>query len=228
MAIFTNGPIIGSISGSIGGQTFVKAPRANVLRPRRRLTNVDNKRQIKARATYICKVRRWAAINDSTKTAWRTAAAQLPIPNRLGTKRNLTGFQLFLKHFDNAIIDPATGYELPPIFAAGTPPAVSSIVVLAGSSIAGTYQATTASTTYDDIQWRISRPYSATAPHQWRNWVLGSTVPYTGPGTYNWIVAYTDLGYSPFQAGEAYAMQFRFTGGAIATLWTHRQAFAVS
>jgi hypothetical protein len=97
MAIFKTGPIVGGISGSVGGVTFTNAKQGGNIRLRPIKTEKQSVYNQTARAAYARTIRAWRSLTDTQRTAWRTAATTLPTTNRLGQFRALSGFQLYCK-----------------------------------------------------------------------------------------------------------------------------------
>ncbi len=99
MAIVTTGPIVGAISGQVGGQLFKQTRYGTVLCNSPVTTDRKTQSQITQRANYITIKKKWTeTLTADHRAAWRACAANITFPNRLGIKRNLSGFQFFMKH----------------------------------------------------------------------------------------------------------------------------------
>lgn len=96
MAIFKASPIIGGISGSIQGITFANPRGSPVLRKRQLSRKSLSPSQLSQRASFQASVAAWATFSDAQRAAWRAAASQITLTNRLGLSRNLSGFQYYL------------------------------------------------------------------------------------------------------------------------------------
>ncbi len=114
MAIYTPS-IIGSISGDLAGASFVNARGSKVVRQKRRPSpnNTQDEREnqnLLARAVIT-----WNESTELRKQAWRNYAALNPLPNRLGIKRPISGYNMFLKlHIPfSLLLPPATDEETP-------------------------------------------------------------------------------------------------------------------
>lgn len=121
MAIFKTGPIIGAISGNLGGANFVASSKSNVIRQARRITNDRSRLTLLRRGIFQARARRWANFLPTTRTSWITAAKNFTYTDRLGTERNYTGFQLWMKFPNDAIFDPVSLDLLPPVLVQGSP-----------------------------------------------------------------------------------------------------------
>lgn len=98
MAIFTPGPLIGAITGNIGGLNFVLARSGPVVRQRiRRTKSTDPRRAATQQGMQLVR-KSWRNLTDSQRTAWRQAALSVPHTNRLTITSNLTGFALFVRY----------------------------------------------------------------------------------------------------------------------------------
>lgn len=121
MAIFKTGPIIGAISGNLGGASFVTSSKSNIVRQPRRITHNRSSRTLIQRTLFQGRARRWATFLQTTRTSWITAAQNYTYTDRLGTERNYTGFQLWMRFADDGIFDPVSGNILPPVLVQGSP-----------------------------------------------------------------------------------------------------------
>ncbi len=101
MAIYRAGSLIGAISGSVGGITFVNAKASKVVRFRP-IKSTREQRTLPstgspARAAFSAAVAGWQALTDEPRQAWISLSREVTFPNRLGEKRSITGYQLYLK-----------------------------------------------------------------------------------------------------------------------------------
>lgn len=118
MAIFRPGPIIGAISGNLGGSNFVQSNNGPVVRQRIRRTRLYQDRTREMRIRFQNLRAAWAQLETQEITQWRAAAADFPHTNRLGVTSRLSGYQLFMKV--NAFAwNPSKGLAPDPI---STPP----------------------------------------------------------------------------------------------------------
>ncbi len=98
MAIIRVGPLAGAISGNLGGQNFVNGRAGPYVRTRLKRINKATQRQHAHQARYQTTVIRWRTLTDDQRNAWRTASRNLFRSNRLGTRRPISGFQLYVQH----------------------------------------------------------------------------------------------------------------------------------
>ncbi len=101
MAIFRTGPLIGGISGSIGGVTFVNARGSKVVRFRPPKRKTEQQFRIAgtpgARAALAITVKAWGNLSDANRINWQAAARDFNFTNRLGQSSALSGLQFFIK-----------------------------------------------------------------------------------------------------------------------------------
>ena len=96
MAKATTSTIIGSISGSVGSVTFRQAKNGLVVaRKQASIRQLSEGQRDQQTAWHRAKTR-WSIMNKQTKQAWINAAQTRQIKDRLGTTRNVSGYQLFL------------------------------------------------------------------------------------------------------------------------------------
>lgn len=97
MAIYATGPLIGSISGDVGGINFANARGSKIIRVKKRRVHLKKDRQLNAQTLLQNTIHEWQALTVRQKNAWRTYAISIPINNRLGISRPLSGYQQFLR-----------------------------------------------------------------------------------------------------------------------------------
>lgn len=121
MAIFTPGPTVGAVSGSIGGTTYSHNRGGAYMRVRRVPTASYTAYAMAAKASLTAVSRLWAALDATEQQAWRVWAQNNPITNRLGNQVTLAGHMAFmqlnnrLRQASNTLID------LPPLAPAPAP-----------------------------------------------------------------------------------------------------------
>lgn len=96
MAIIRTGPVVGAISGSIGGVTFVAGARGSVARIRPQRPRTSSPAQNGARSRANNSLVLWVALDDDERTAWQTAAKLHPSTNRVGETSPRNGFTYFM------------------------------------------------------------------------------------------------------------------------------------
>lgn len=124
MAIFRPGGVAGSVSGALGGQVYVNSRSGPVIRRRGVRSGGPSIAAVAARGMPGRVAAAWQALTDAQRDAWRTAAAGLRFPNRLGVMRAITGYQLYASYVMDVYLGSAP--------ASLTPPAASSIYQPAG------------------------------------------------------------------------------------------------
>lgn len=97
MAIFTPGPLVSALSGTLGSVTFKVGPHANVLAKARTVRPPVLAPTLQQQSIYPQLVAAWTALTFQQRAPWHTAAATFVTPNRLGVRRRLSAFQLYMK-----------------------------------------------------------------------------------------------------------------------------------
>ncbi len=128
MAIFRAGPLLDAISGDVGGINFTRSRHGPIMRRKLTRTNKRTPIQLERRARFYHLKREWNLLTTSQRTAWRSSAAQLTFPNRLGVPNRITGHQLFFK-VNLAAPDATTTATDPPenLVAYSPPPSIEVI-----------------------------------------------------------------------------------------------------
>lgn len=112
MAIYRDSPIIGPISGALGGTVIARSKAGPVLKHRPAKITRHTPAALAARARFADQTRAWARLTEEEREDWRQFARQHPTTNRLGIARPLTGFQWFLKRGNLAWDPTADGVTL--------------------------------------------------------------------------------------------------------------------
>lgn len=97
MAISAPGPIIGAISGALGGIVFVSNQQGAVIRAKGRTPSVKSQRQTRQLNKMQAARLRWQGLSDAQRTQWDASAANVIARDRLGRRHRLSGFQLYCK-----------------------------------------------------------------------------------------------------------------------------------
>lgn len=103
MAIYRPGPLVGAISGAVGGAVFVNAKGSKVVRhrPRARPPRTPTRTQTlgdgNAQSYQASIAQLWQTLTDKQRQTWGVTALQFPETNRLGQTRPLSGFQFFVR-----------------------------------------------------------------------------------------------------------------------------------
>lgn len=114
MAIFRAGGVVGSVSGKVGGFVYVNGRNGPVVRRAPVRVPSQSEAAIAARGMPGRVAAAWNALTDSQRQSWRTAAAQLKFPNRLGVLRQLSGFQLYSMYAMDIYLGNPPAALLPP------------------------------------------------------------------------------------------------------------------
>ncbi|KKN12156.1 hypothetical protein LCGC14_1019360 [marine sediment metagenome] len=96
MAIYRAGPLAGTISGPVGGVTFVNRSAAPSIRSRARTINRASAALYAARNRYLAVQRAWHLLPTPTRDQWQAAGITMLRPDRLGVRRTMSGYKLFL------------------------------------------------------------------------------------------------------------------------------------
>jgi len=222
MAIFTTSPIVGSISGTVGGQTFVSAPRANVVRPRRRKTVAHTALAYESKTRFAVARSLWFAMTNAARDAWRQVAQQNPVPNRLGVRRPRSGWQTFVKYYPYGIASGAADI-LPPAFSTSNIiQRLSLTSTIAGATDAVTYAATkfTGGTGYTHYDIDFAFTMSENQPHFWKGWrQIVTQHVITPPDLHLNAEIIATFGFMPPE-NSWIALRYRATGSWLPTPWT--------
>jgi hypothetical protein len=98
MAIFTASGVVGSVSGRLGGVVFAGAKSGPVVRARGRRVGGETDAALVARTSRVRIARAWQALSDGERRAWGLYAAAFPGSNRLGVRRQVSGWQVYSQY----------------------------------------------------------------------------------------------------------------------------------
>ncbi len=105
MAIAKTGAIVGSLSGNLSGANFANSRFGLTVRKRRPPPGPSTETQLVIQAAHRLSRSRWPALTEMQRDAWRSFASNRTYRNRLGSHRNLTAQQLWLKYdFQSAVL----------------------------------------------------------------------------------------------------------------------------
>ena len=180
MALYSTGPIVGSISGKLGGAVFASAHGQAIIRKAPKPRAKPSSRQLQLRAFSAYVRTQWAVLSDLEKDQWNTWAQSQTRTNRLGLTRTLTGRQAYIALRMSApfrnyalvryvipgpLLDPLEGISLS--FAQGGP-----------------YNVTLSPTTTDPFVRQgtaICRPMRTTSLKFWAPWTWLETIASANP-----------------------------------------------
>ena len=125
MAKITPGSLAGSVSGSVGNDTFSHNRYGAYLRRRVIPTKSQSIEAYQAKARLGAASQAWGNLTTDQRTAWATWAKSNPITDRLGQKQVLTGHAGFVKL--NAVLDKigVAIIDVPPVV--GAPDALTTL-----------------------------------------------------------------------------------------------------
>lgn len=129
MAIYTPGPTVAAVSGSIGGTVYSRNRGGAYLRNRAIPTNPDTSFQQIQRSILATNSQDFADLTDVQREAWRQWAIQNPITNALGNSITMSGHQAFVKLNSRLDTIGETTIVAPPIVNA--PPGLESMILSA-------------------------------------------------------------------------------------------------
>lgn len=108
------GAIIGAISGDVGGVCFSNPSGSKIVRKKRTASPHRLAFENKALTPMTVYTQSWKILTESAKKAWRIAAAQRNVTNRLGVSRQISGYQLFVQWSSNQSGITVSSNILPP------------------------------------------------------------------------------------------------------------------
>lgn len=98
MALIKPGVAIAQASGSIGGTVFSHNRGGMYIRNRSQPTQPNTPRQQAVKTTMSYLTAYWNnTLTATQRTAWNTYAANVPLINRLGEAKNVTGLNMFVR-----------------------------------------------------------------------------------------------------------------------------------
>ncbi len=91
-------PIIGRMSGKIGGLVFGNGPGGSFVRSWQKGTNPNTPQQQAVRAAQNQLSNRWVGtLTPLQREAWETYAANVSVPGRFGTPINISGLSMYVR-----------------------------------------------------------------------------------------------------------------------------------
>lgn len=99
MAIAKPSPLVSNVSGPIGGTEFFQYGSQVRIAPRRSTCTATTERAYAARAAQTNASREWRNLTDAQRAGFTAYAQRQTFPDRFGSARNLTGFQVFLRWY---------------------------------------------------------------------------------------------------------------------------------
>ena len=116
MAIFTPGPTVAAVSGSVGGTVYSRNAGGAYIRNRAVPVTSTTSDALAAKARMTTASQAWKALTDAQRTSWESFTLQNPTVNKLGQTITLKGNAMYIKlntllaqSGGTAISDPPTG-----------------------------------------------------------------------------------------------------------------------
>lgn len=135
MAIAKTGAVLGALSGNLSGANFANSRFGLTVRKPRPPPGPPTETQLIIQAAHRLSRSRWPALTETQRDAWRSFATNRTYRNRLGSQRNLTGQQLFIKYDFQSAIAGLPSRPLPPPPSPFTWPSDFILTATAGVSI---------------------------------------------------------------------------------------------
>jgi len=118
MAIFTPGPAVAGVSGSVGGTTFSRNRGGPYMRRRAIPSNPSSVYQQTQRARIALFSQSWAALSQAQRLQWANWAGQNNVVNALGNQITLSGHQAYVRLNSRLNAAGDTAIDSPPVGAA--------------------------------------------------------------------------------------------------------------
>lgn len=115
MAIYTPGPAVSSISGSIGGQTFSRNRGGQYIRRRAIPSLVSSPAAVNIKALLAAYSQAWQGLTSAQRNAWLEYARQTPVLNALGNSITRSGAQAYIACNTRIALAAGTAISVPPI-----------------------------------------------------------------------------------------------------------------
>ena len=159
MALVTFGGGVTAISGRVGGSVFAKTGSMRTLTPP---TNPQTTFQAEVRNAVSQLTNRWVnVLTAAQRTAWEVYAANVPVTNRLGQSKLISGLAHYVRSgvvgLQSGFITPGTGPDTAPVvFDLGEP--VTEMVITQNVASPATVDWQTPTDANDAILLYLSRP----------------------------------------------------------------------
>lgn len=121
MAKVTPGPLVGAISGSVGGATFSRNRYGPYIRRRAVVTTVTSPEAMAAKARMSGVSQAWQGLDPADKDSWREWARTNPVVGSLGNSQQLTGHAAYVSLGCRGVLVGFGANDVPPAAAAPIP-----------------------------------------------------------------------------------------------------------
>ena len=118
MAIFTPGPVVASISGSVGGTTFSHNRGGRYMRNRSIPVASTTTYAMNVKALMAARSQAWQSLTTAQRAAWLAFAQQTPVLNALGNAFTRSGHQAYVAINFRLALNSFALITAPPIVAA--------------------------------------------------------------------------------------------------------------
>lgn len=118
MALFTPGPAVAAVSGSVGGTVFSHNKGGMYMRNRSIPTNPSTLAQQNTRARLATMSTAWQTLTDDQRQAWEEYGRQNPTPNALGNPTIKSGSNWHIALNSRILQASGTIITVPPVVAA--------------------------------------------------------------------------------------------------------------
>jgi hypothetical protein len=120
MAIFTPGPTVAAVSGSIGGTVFSRNKGGAYIRNRAIPLTVTSEKALKYKSVLALISQAWAGVTAANRKAWEIYAQQNTVVNALGQSKALTAANHFVRLNTRLTVAGDAAILVPPVTAAPT------------------------------------------------------------------------------------------------------------
>lgn len=135
MAKIMLGPMVGQVSGSVGGTTFSRNRYGTYIRRRAHPTTSQSGPSMQAKNALGTISRAWSLLTDDERVAWATWAANNPVTDKLGQKQVLSANAAYMRINGRLMAAECTELDLPPVSYA--PPALETATLVADVGAGG-------------------------------------------------------------------------------------------
>lgn len=193
MAIIRTSSIVASISGSIGGQTFITGKRGTVARIRAYRSPKKSAALQARQALFKTIIDHWRAYTEQERNSWRDLARTFPRSNRLGQNSPLSGYQLYVRTMlKRAGTQGALNYRLPFLAPSANVTAVTTTCI--GTNEPTVFVTTVSPHIVSSVRIYGARNLSTIQPKFIKNWrlVFGTVIDAGGPEEIFWSDRWID------------------------------------
>jgi hypothetical protein len=93
--LFRHGPLTSALSGSLDSMTFTRNEGRPIIRTRQSPRRSNSPAQLESQRAIGVAQAAWLAFTEDTRNAWRSAARQITVPDRIGTRRHPGALETF-------------------------------------------------------------------------------------------------------------------------------------